>query len=488
MNVFSGKEKTYQSWYGIDEETLKINRRFNSAGTEKEGAPYFNETDNYHQTQYQAFYNKKIQAHWNISLALFLTKGKGYYEQYKASQKLASYGLPRYFDGVAEILKTNLVRRLWLDNAYYGTSYSVHYKGSATKLIVGGYVANYDGKHFGEIISAEVQGAVPRNYRWYDLNAFKKEASVYAKWTQTISPGWQTFLDVQARGVNYKINGFRYNPGLLLTNKYFFLNPKAGIAYNRNNTKAYFAFGRESKEPNREDLEAGITEAPKAETLNDFELGVEKKKSRSTFGMNLFYMLYDNQLVLTGKINDVGAYTRTNIKDSYRAGMEVQGTHTFSSWLAGSGNLTISKNKIKNYTEYLDDYDNGGQQTKLYQSSTLPFSPAVTGNLSLNFIPVKNSLIALTGKMISRQFLDNTSDKLRSLHPYYVQDARISYTLTRKSIKSLMFFVQVYNVFSEKYEANGYTFSYINQNKTETQNYYYPMAPINLMFGVNASF
>jgi iron complex outermembrane receptor protein len=380
------------------------------------------------------------------------------------------------------------VRRLWLDNAYYGTSYSAHYKGSASKIIVGGYLAKYDGKHFGQIINAEVQPAVPLNYKWYDVNAFKKEASGYAKWTKILSSKWQTFLDVQARGVNYKINGFRNNPALILNNKYFFLNPKAGITYNRKNSKAYFAFGRSSKEPNRDDLEAGRAEAPKPETLHDFEFGIEWKKGQSIFGLNFFYMLYDNQLALTGKINDVGAYTRTNIKDSYRAGMEAQGTHTFYSWLTGSGNLTISENKIKNYTEYLDDYDNGGQQTKLYQTSTLPFSPSVTGNMALHFIPYKNALISLSGKLVSRQYLDNTSDKLRSLDPYYVQDIHLSHTVKRKSIRSLMFFVQVYNIFSEKYEANGYTFSYISQNKIETQNYYFPMAPVNIMFGVNAFF
>jgi iron complex outermembrane receptor protein len=364
----------------------------------------------------------------------------------------------------------------------------VHYNGIANKIIVGGYLSQYDGKHFGQIINADVQAAVPINYKWYDVNAFKKEASGYAKWTKILSPNWQTFLDVQGRGVNYKINGFRNNPSLILNNKYFFLNPKAGISYNRKNSKAYFSFGRSSKEPNRDDLEAGLAEAPKPETLNDFELGFELKKVQSTFGVNLFYMLYDNQLALTGKINDVGAYTRTNIKDSYRAGIEAQGTRVFSSWLTGSGNLTLSKNKIKNYTEYLDDYDNGGQQTKIYQTSTLPFSPSVTGNLSLHFIPITNGLISLTGKFVSRQYLDNTSDKLRSLDPYFVQDARIGYTLKRKSISSLMFFVQAYNVFSEKYEANGYTFSYFSQNKLETQNYYYPMAPINIMFGVNMTF
>jgi iron complex outermembrane receptor protein len=196
-------------------------------------------------------------------------------------------------------------------------------------------------------------------------------------------------------------------------------------------------------------------------------------------------MFYKDQLVLTGKINDVGAYTRTNIPKSYRAGIELTGALQFNQWISWSGNLTLSENKIKNFTEYVDDYDNGGQLVKFYKKTDLSFSPSVVAATSLNFIPVKNASIELIGKYAGRQYLDNSSQRSRSLHDYYVQDIRLGYHIGGKHFKSVNLFAQINNIFSKKYEPNGYTFSYVYGGNLTTENYYYPMATVNFMAGLN---
>ena len=488
LNVFSGKEKTYQAWNGVAENLLATDRTNNPSGNEKPGVPYNNETDNYTQTHYQLFYNHKFNSYWKGNIAAFLTRGKGYYEQYKANKKLADYGLPNYFDGTNTIKKTDLVRRLWLDNYFYGTIFSLQYQKNKTQVIFGGGYNAYDGKHYGKIIWAAVQAAVPKDYRWYNLKAHKKDFSVYNKWIQQWSSNWQSFVDVQFRNIDYKIHGFRYNPGLEISENYSFLNPKIGITYSNNNWQAFISYALAGKEPNRDDFEAGNTQLPKAERLHDIELGIEKKGTSYSLGANIYYMQYQNQLVLTGKINDVGAYTRTNIPKSYRAGIELQGKTKITNWLNAAANITFSENKIKNFTEYLDDYDNGGQQTKFYSKTNISFSPAVIAGGSINFIPVKNGEISLISKYVGRQYLDNTAQKSRSLNPYYLQDIRVSYLIEHKIFKETDLILQLNNVFNKKYEPNGYSFSYIYGGNLTTENFYFPMAGFNFMVGVNVKF
>ena len=241
-------------------------------------------------------------------------------------------------------------------------------------------------------------------------------------------------------------------------------------------------------EPNRDDFEAGTTQQPKPELLNDVELGIERKKTKYAFSANLYYMKYKDQLVLTGKINDVGAYSRTNIPNSYRAGIELQGSIVIARWMNAAANLTLSKNKIKNFTEYLDDYDNGGQKTNFYASTNIAFSPNAVAGGSINFIPVKNSGISLISKYVGRQFLDTTGMKSRSLNAYYVQDVKLNYTIKGKALKAVDLILQLNNVFSKKYEPNGYSFSYIYGGALTTENYYFPMATFNVMAGVNINF
>ena len=487
INIFSGKEKTYLAWNGVSENDLKNNRTFNLSGQEQQGSPYKNETDNYLQTHYQLFFNHQFNAFWKSNITLFLSKGAGYYEQYKAAQDLSAYGLPNYTEGANTVTKTDLIRQLWLDNNFYGTVFSLQHQKKNTQFTIGGGWNGYEGKHYGKIIWAQVEPAVPFNYRWYDLTASKKDLSLFTKWTQQWGNHWQTYADMQVRNVSYTINGFRNNPSMKVNNIYTFLNPKMGITYSNKNWQAYFSYAVANKEPNRDDFEAGIAQQPMAEKLNDFELGLEKKFSKVSFAANLYYMLYKNQLVLTGKINDVGAYTRTNIPNSYRLGLELQGKATISKYINISANVAFSENKVKDYAEYIDDYDNGGQVVNQYKKTTISFSPAVVAGSTIDIVPLKNSEISFLSKYVSSQYLDNTAQNTRKLNGYFVQDVRLSYSVKNNFTKAFNIILQLNNVFNKKYEPNGYTYSYISGGLV-TENYYFPMARFNWMLGVNLQF
>jgi iron complex outermembrane recepter protein len=484
LNIFSGKEVTYQAWNGVPESFLKTNRRYNISGQDQPGRPYENEIDNYLQTHYQLFYNYKLNQYWKTNAALFLTRGKGYYEQYKGNEKLADYLLPDYFDGSTVIRKTDLVRRLWLDNNFYGTIFSIQHQKNNTQFTAGGGWNNYDGKHYGDIIWAKMQAAVPLSHRWYSSTAYKTDFNIYTKWAQQWGSKWQSFFDIQLRTVSYNINGFRDNPSLIVNNRYAFLNPKFGVTYTNKNWLAYCSYAIAGKEPNRDDFENVAANKPASETLHDIEIGAEKKTRQFSFGANLYCMKYNNQLVLVGNINDVGAYTRTNVPNSYRLGIELQGKLFLNKWITATANITFSKNKIKNFTERIDDYDNGGTKNNFYPSTNISFSPEVVGGGSINLTPIKNIEVSLTGKYVSRQYLDNTSRQSRSLDSYYVQDIRMSWLLENKLFKSTNIILQLNNVFNRKYEANGYSFSYIDGGLS-TNNFYFPMAPFNFMVGVN---
>ncbi len=494
FNFLTGKEKTYQAWNGVPESMLASNRTYNSAGTERPDEPYANETDNYIQDHYQLFFNHSFNDYLSFNTALFLSKGRGYYEQYKgvaaetaagstSGTAFANYGLPNPVFGNDTITNTDLVRQLWLDNNYYGQIFSLQYKKNSNQLTLGGGWNRYDGKHFGNIIWAEVE--IPKDYRWYNLNALKTDVNIYTKWQHALSRHLELYADVQYRKVHYTMNGFRNNPAVLVTRDFNFINPKAGITYSYKGLQAFVSYALGNKEPNRDDFEAGKARQPKHETLHDFELGLEKRTIRHSFGATAYYMLYRNQLILTGQINDVGAYTRINVPNSYRVGIELQGKANLANWINAAANLTMSKNKIKRSDEYLDDYDNGGQILIKHKNTDISFSPSVISGITVNLLPIKNGEISFLSKYISRQYLDNTEDISRSLHPYFVQDVRFTYTIKNKPFEECTLIASIYNVFNKKYEPNGYTFSYIYSGKTTTENYYFPMAGTNFMAGIN---
>ena len=486
LNIFTGKEKTYQAWYGIPASYLDSNRTYNAAGQEQPKHPYENETDNYTQTHYQLFYNRKFNPYWKANWAAFLTKGAGYYEEYRAQQSLADYGVADYISGTDTTTQTDLIRRLWLNNSFYGSIFSVQHQKDKNQLTIGGGWNQYEGGHYGEVIWTAVHNAIPAPYRWYDVRATKKEFSLYTKWSYQWSAHWQSFLDFQYRSIVYDIKGFEANPGLMVKNNYHFLNPKIGLTYTNKTWTAYLSLGTGSHEPNRDDYETGLTQQPAAEKLTDVELGVEKTGKKYWFNVNYYYMNYTNQLVLTGKINDIGAYTRTNIPTSYRTGIELQGKYKPLDWLQVSANFSLSANKINQFTEYIDDYDNGGQVVNHYTKTDISFSPNVVAGGSIDFTPAKYFGISLISKYVSKQYLDNTSNENRVLKAYFVENLQANYTIKNKLFKSTTLIAQVNNLFNKKYESTGYTYSYI-QGGLQTENYYFPMAPTNFMVGINIS-
>ena len=321
--------------------------------------------------------------------------------------------------------------------------------------------------------------------KWYDLDAEKKDFTIYLKEQTKIGKHVSLFFDLQFRSVDYKINGFRNNPNLYTASNYKFFNPKAGITFSKNDWLAYFSFSRGQKEPNREDFEANSNQIPKQEELNDFELGLENKKSNYSWKATGYFMHYKDQLVLTGKINEVGAYTRTNIPSSYRTGIELEGAVAIHSKIHASANITLSRNKILDFTEYIDDYDNGGQQTTTYKLPDIGFSPNCIAGATFEFLLSKKLALNLLSKYVSQQYLDNTQNENRKLNAYYLQDMQLHYSLNFSRIKNASIILQASNIFNNLYEPNGYTFSYLYNQELTTENYYYPMAGRNFLIALN---
>ena len=486
LNIFSGKEKTYQAWYGISEEQLQSNRRYNQAGTEKSDTPYENETDNYSQTHYQLFYNKKINSNWSLNNSTYVTNGSGYYEQYKADQEYFNYGLNNRLVNNNIITKTDLVRQLWLKNTLVGNNITIQHKTNRKEILIGLGSNSYNGNHFGKVIWAHID--IPKDYQWYNLDAKKSEQFVFGKWLQKLENDLVLFGDVQIRTINYKINGFRNNPTLQINNQWAFINPKAGIRKKIGKYNFFASYAMANKEPIRDDFEAGINENPRFETLHDFETGIERKKENQTISATAYYMRYKNQLVLTGRINDVGAYTRSNIPNSYRLGIEIENSSIITKWLKIMGNISLSENKILDFTDYYDDYDEGNQKNTFYSKANISFSPSIVGSSTISLNITKQAQINLISKYVGRQYLDNTSRKDRSLNPYFVQDLQVNHQFNLKNLKSTELIFQVNNIWNKRYEPNGYTYTYKYEGMIYKNNYYYPMATTNFMLGLNIGF
>ncbi len=495
--LMTGTEKTGQAWNGVPEDSLATNRQFNGLGMKADGTYYNNQTDNYQQDYYQLFADHKFSRYLTGHLGAFLTRGKGYYEEYKTGEAYGDYGLsdfvtPTYRD---TFTTTDLIRQLWLDNYYYGTVFSLLYNKDNTQVTFGGGWNQYLGNHYGDIKWA--QYGVPDNYRWYDLDADKDDLNFYAKLQQGIGEKVTVFGDLQYRTVSYNINGFRQNPTLKPSVQYNFFNPKAGITYLLHNTyaerqKVYASIAVANKEPNRSDFEASPFNQPKPERLYDAEGGYEINRRKWSASANLYYMLYHDQLILTGQINDVGAYARTNVPESYRAGIELQAAYTAAWWAKLHGNATFSQNKISNFTEYIDNYDdpNGTQLVVNHGTTDIAFSPNTIASAGVTLSPFRymshgqNLQFDVMGKYVGQQYLDNTSNNDRSISAYTLCDIRIRYSIHVKPFKELSANLALNNVFNTMYESNGYTFSYQYGGALTTENYYYPQAGFNWLLGV----
>ena len=510
FNIITGSEKTYQAWNGVPSAKLygdsaalqqeyldnsgypgalystpadSINL-FDSKRRTYNYFTYANQTDNYRQDHYQLFFNREISPNLTANIAAFLTRGKGYYEEFKNGASYSDYGISDPAYGDTTLSTTNLIRQRWLSNYFYGGIYSIQYNNKTTGLTLGGGWTEYDGSHYGNVIWA-FDGGVPPDYEYYNVPAKKTDFNIYGKWQQQLGEKFSSFIDVQWRQVNYWINGFDNNPSLIIFNRYNFINPKAGISWINGPLQAYFSFARATHEPNRDDFETGMTQQPKPETVNDFELGVTKRTPVFTWGITGYYMLYKDELVLTGKINDVGEYTRTNTPRSWRLGLELQGAIKPNSWFQASGNLTISQNKISNYTSYTDDVDNGGQVATNYPKTDMALSPGFIAAGAISFYPWPILEISLPAKFVGNSYLDNTQSNQKRITDYYIQQVRIIYSPKIKSTREVNFAFYLNNLFNKKYESAGYTYGYYSGGNLVNENFLFPQAGTNFIFSVN---
>lgn len=511
LNVFSGKEKTFQAWSGIPEHKLFYNEDsllthyYNNIGayyfTKEDSINLFNadarkynvylypnQTDNYKQDHYQLFFNHSFSNGLTLSTAFFLTHGEGYYEEYKYSQKYSSYGLADYSSGNSIIKNTDLVRQLWLENDLYGGVFSLQFKNGFFDYSLGGSWSRFDGDHFGKIIWA--QQGIAKEHEWYRYPATKEDANIYGKMGYKITDRLYAMADVQYRSVRHVINGTRKFPTLSVAKDFNFLNPKLGLNYSLKKFNLYASYAIGNKEPNRTDFETGSTiQEPKPERLHDFEAGIEHRSGKAQYGATVYYMLYKDQLVLTGKLNDVGDAVRINVPNSYRLGLETWGNLQLSNWFGITGNLTISSNRLKNYVDYVPKYDVNfgfaGYDTIRLENSDISFSPRLTAFGGINIKPLKNFEIALNNKVVGKQYLDNTRSENKKLKGYFVQDAQLRYSITKKIIKMAELVLQVSNIWNKRYETNGYTYSYYYDASLVKENFYYPMAGTNFLVALN---
>jgi iron complex outermembrane receptor protein len=491
LNVFSGKEKTYQSWNGLPESKLDNDRTYNAY-------TYENETDNYQQTHYQLIYTGKIGDNWKTNTALHYTKGAGYYEQYRKDDQFSNYNLPPVTIGDSTLTSTDIIRRRWLDNYFFGVVASVNYVSDNGRwdVVVGGGANRYDGDHFGEIIWARNAGSTNIRDKYYDNNAVKDDRNIYLKGTYELRDGLNIFGDLQYRGIDYSFDGVN-DDGRVVNGQetYAFFNPKFGFSYEKAGKTFYASYAVANREPTRSDFtDNPITEVPRPERLNNIETGVRAQKGKFTYNANFYYMDYKDQLILTGQINDVGASIRENVPDSYRAGMELDGAYQLNPALTFGGNITFSQNKIKSYTAYVDDYSTAEfQQVAFqYQETDIAFSPNVVGSAIIEFKPIESLSLNWMSKYVGRQYLDNTETKSRSLDAFFTNDLRISYQTQPRFFKSLELNLMINNIFNEMYEPNGYTFSYFvpgdGGKELITENFYYPQAGTNFLLGLSLKF
>ena len=482
--AFGGKEKTYQSWNGIDAATLESNRTFNSAGmfTDQLGNIRFydNETDNYQQDHYQLHWNEKISDKWNTNLAFHYTKGKGYYENYIEDASFTDYGLLPVGTEVA----TDLIRQKWLDNDFYGTTFSSNYKEGKLNLVIGGAYNKYEGAHFGKVIWARFASQSELGDRYYDDYATKTDGNIFAKANYQLSEKISFYADLQIRNIHYKANSLETG---LVNDNFNFFNPKAGLNYDLNSKNTlYFSFARANREPNRDDYSNGT---PKPEQLNDFELGWSLSSEKSKLNVTAYYMKYKNQLVLTGALNDVGSPLRENVGDSYRLGLEVNADLYLSEkWLLRP-NIALSENKNQRYyfqkDGVLQDFGN----------TSIAFSPNIVAGNYLTFAPSNNLQFSILSKFVGKQFMGNIEAENSELQSYFVNDLNVSYEIQPKSVfKSVLFSVLVNNLFNTKYVSNGYYYTYddtwTNPGNTVTLDGagYYPQAGLNFLAGISMKF
>jgi len=490
--IFSGKEKTYQAWDGVPEDKLESDRTYNVF-------TYPNQTDNYTQTHHHLHYNYFASEKTSYNIALHYTRGAGYYEEYKNNESFSKYGFTPIIIKDSTINKTDLVRRRWLDNHFYGLVFStIHQFNPNQTLTIGGAANQYKGDHYGEVIWAQYASNSQLGDKYYFNDAKKDDANIFTKWN-SIFGSFNLYADLQYRFVNYTFEGYDHNMNVNDVNvKHHFFNPKAGLTYRLNSQSSlYSSYAFANKEPVRNDyIESVANERPKPEKMHNIELGYRLGKEKINLSANVYGMFYKDQLILTGEINDVGAVLRENVPNSYRVGLEVDANWRISNQLTWNTTAALSRNKIKNYKEYLtvlDEYwgDTGVPQVvKDYKSTTISYSPSTILSSDFTYAIITPFRVSLTSKYVSRQYLDNTEAKERSINPFFVNNLRFLYSFSAFGIKHIDANLAINNIFNEKYETNGYTYGGIDA-LTGVRLYgngYYPQATTNFLFGLNLRF
>lgn len=487
--LFGGHEITYQAWNGIDAETLETDRTYNSAGqyTDENGNVQFydNEVDNYKQNHAQLLWNERLNDNWSMNVALHYTRGRGFFEQYKEDDAFATYGIaPIEVDG-EEVNTTDLIRRRWLDNHFYGTVFSANYKNEKLDLILGGGWNKYEGDHYGEIIWARFANNTDYRDRYYDDNSTKTDFNGYAKANYKLNDHWSLFGDLQYRTISYEANG---DDTGFVDDSFNFFNPKAGVTYDLNrNNNLYFSYAVANREPNRNDYENG---SPKPEKLNDFELGWRYVSSEMQLNTNVYYMRYKDQLVLTGELNDVGAPLRANVGDSYRLGLEIDANLNFGEKFKWQPNIALSTNRNIDFV-----FERDGTFQELGDTH-IAFSPGIVAGNKLIYLPSENVQLSLLTKYVGKQYMGNIDADESVLDGYSTTDFNVSYEI--KSIpfvNSLVLSGLINNIFNAQYVSNGYFGSFdfddsSSSTGTTTGFYsgYYPQAGTYFLLGATVNF
>ncbi|MFI8604848.1 TonB-dependent receptor [Cellulophaga baltica] len=500
--LFGGHEVTYQSWYGtplarINNDAQGVEDFIVANGlTESEAEnlrnsdrrynyyTYENEEDNYKQNHAQLLWNETLNENWSTNLALHYTKGSGYFEQFKEDDDFDTYGFtPITVDG-EEVNSTDVIRRRWLDNDFYGTVFSANYRKEKVDLILGGGWNKYEGDHFGEVIWTRYASTSNIRDRYYDDKSTKSDFNIFSKINYKLDDQWSLFGDLQYRTVGYQANGDETG---IVDDTFNFFNPKAGITFDLNsNNNFYFSYAVANREPNRNDYESGN---PKPERLNDFELGWRYISNTLQLNTNVYYMGYKDQLVLTGALNDVGAPLRENVGDSYRLGVEVEANVSLGSKLAFRPNITLSANRNKDFV-----FQRDGELQNLGDTE-IAFSPSVIIGGALVYMPTDNLQLSLLGKHVGEQYMGNIDASSSKLAAYSQFDFNVQYEIVTNSfIKSIVLSGLVNNIFNELYESNGYFFTFDDTWSTPGVTTtiegagYYPQAGTNFLVGATLNF
>ena len=510
-NLFSGSEETYQSWWGIPSVRLRSDlqgmNRYEDHGLYSPAQTrqmimsnprtynyytYENQVDRYQQDHFHLHFSQKITRRLTLNSSAFYIKGNGYYENFEPDEDFADYRMPYPVAGGLIIETSDLINRKWLDNHFGGVVFGVNHNSPAGDLTAGGGLSIYDGLHEGRVIWARYSGATEFNHLWYSGTGLKKDANVYVRYNFNLTRKMNLYADAQYRFIDYSLDGIDDGLRNITQNHRFnFFNPKIGVSYKPVSSQdIYASLAIGHREPNR----SNYTDAdpnqklPVHETLRDLELGYNLHQSGFHAGINLYLMNYRDQLVLTGEINDVGAPVMENVEKSYRAGIELQSGVKVGKSVQWDFNLTLSRNKIRNFTEHVDNWDNWEQVSTKLGTTDLSFSPSLTGNNRISLKALKNLNITLISVYAGRQFIDNTSSGNRVLDPYFINNLETEYTFHPDFIKEIRVHFNIVNLFNESYETNAWVYSYIYNGERFKMDGYFPQAGINYMAGIDFRF